>query len=95
MSVHAHPDRWARLPPAVEELARVEQRDIHELVRVVEIDRLDVERARWRHDDQLSVVAVSFDVVDQATVGEQADGVQCHRERAAGRLGEGAGVAGG
>ena len=74
MPVHAHTDRRARLTAAVEELASVQQRDIHELVRMREVDRLDVQRARRRHDDQVSAVAVSLDVVDQAPVGEQADG---------------------
>jgi hypothetical protein len=69
MPVHPHADRRSRLAAAVEELARIEQRDINELVRVGEVDRLDVKRARRRHDDQLSVGAMSLDVVDQATVG--------------------------
>jgi hypothetical protein len=61
--------------------ARVSQRDVDELVRVGEVDRLDVQRARRRHDDQVSVGAMSLDVVDQATVGQQADGVQRHGQR--------------
>jgi hypothetical protein len=73
MPVHAHADRLARLAAAVEELAGVEQCDVDELVRVGEVDRLDVQRARRRHDDQVSVGAMSLDVVDQATVGQQAD----------------------
>ncbi len=86
MPVHPHADRRSRLAAAVEELARVEQRDIDELGSVGEVDRLDVQRAWRRHDDQMSVVAMSLDVVDQATVGQQADCVQRPGERSAGRL---------
>jgi hypothetical protein len=50
---------------------------------VGEVDRLDVQRARRRHDDQVGVGAMSLDVVDQATVGQQADGVQRHGQRSA------------
>ncbi|MGH3991087.1 MAG: hypothetical protein ACRDSN_01325, partial [Pseudonocardiaceae bacterium] len=46
-------------------------------------------------DDQLSVAAVSLGVVDQAAVGEQADGVQRHAQRSAGRLVQREGVSGG
>ena len=86
MPVHAHADGLARLAAAVEELAGVQQRDVDELARVGEVDRLDVQRARRRHDDQLRVGAMSLDVVDQATVGQQADGVQRHGQRSARRL---------
>ena len=44
MPVHAHPDRLSRLAAAVEELVGVEQRDLAELVRVGEVDRLEVQR---------------------------------------------------
>ena len=45
-----------------------------------------------RQDDQVSVGAMAFDVVDQAAVREQADGVQRHAQRAARRRFERAGV---
>jgi hypothetical protein len=48
---------------------------------VREVDRLDVQWARRRHDDQLRVGPMPLDVVDQATVGQQADGVQRHGQR--------------
>ena len=83
MPVHVHPDGLARLAAAVEEIAGVQQRDVDQFVRVGEVDRLDVQRARRRHDDQLRVGAMSLDVVDQATVGQQADRVQRHRQRSA------------
>jgi hypothetical protein len=41
---------------------------------------------RAGQDDQLGVGAVPLDVVDQAAMGDQADGVQRHAESSAGRL---------
>ena len=81
MPVHAHADRLRVSPPPSRKLAGIEQRDLDELVRVGEVDRLDVQRARRRHDDQVSVAAMALDVVDQAPVGQQADGVQRHGQR--------------
>jgi hypothetical protein len=83
MPVHTHPDGLARLATAVEELACAQQRDVDQLASMGEVDRLDIQRAWRRHDDQVSVSAMSLDVVDQATVSQQADGVQRYGQRSA------------
>jgi hypothetical protein len=48
---------------------------------VAEVDRLDAKRAGRRQDGHLHIRAVPLDVVDEAAVGEQADGVQRHSQR--------------
>ena len=70
-----HADGRFLLAAALEELAGVVQATGYELVGVGEIDRLDAQRTGRRQDDQVSVSAVALNIVDQAAVGEQADGV--------------------
>jgi hypothetical protein len=62
---------------------------------VAEVDRGDAERARRRQDDEVRVVAMALDVLDQPAVRQQADRVERHAERAAGRLLQRARIAGG
>jgi hypothetical protein len=75
VAVHVHADRGTCLTAAVEKLSGVVARSVDEFAGATEIDRLDVQWARRRQDDQVGVAAVAFDVVDQPTVRQQADGV--------------------
>jgi hypothetical protein len=80
MAVPLHVDRGTVLATAVQKRSSVVARSVDEFVGATEIDRLDVQWARRRQDDQVGVAAVPFDVIDQPTMGQQADGVERHRE---------------
>jgi hypothetical protein len=95
MPMDAHAARRPILSAAVEEPARVSERQSDQFVGVAEVDRLGSHRTRRRQNHKVGVLAVLLDVGDQATLGEQADGVQRQRERPPRRLLQGTRMAGG
>ena len=86
VAVHSQPNGRPVFPACFEEVTRIEKGLIDQLVRVCEIDRLDVQRAGRGQHDQVSVIAVVLDVLDQSPVGEQGDGVQRHGQCSPRRL---------
>jgi hypothetical protein len=94
VAVHAHANRWPGRAAVVEECSRVGVGAIDQLPCAAEVDRLHRQRARRRQHDELDAIPVALDVLDQPALDHQADGVQRHRQRAARRLGQCAGVAG-
>jgi hypothetical protein len=79
---------------AIKEPATVSERAVDQLIGVREVDRLDRERARCRHHDQLRSIAVQLDVCDQPAVRQQGECVQGHAQCACRSLLQRAGVPG-
>jgi hypothetical protein len=82
MSMHLHVDRRPILTATLEESPRIPMSLVDQIVCVPEVDRRDPQRAGRREHDQLRLAAMAFDVRDQPALGEQADRVQRHRQRA-------------
>src|SRR3954451_2204270 len=76
--------RWATASASVQEDTSRLCRMLDQLRGVSEVDRRNRLRTRWRQHDQVRVVLVQLDVGDQPAVGEQAERVECHAERATG-----------
>jgi hypothetical protein len=86
MAMHPHPDGRTFVTAGGEERPSVIECLGHQLIRVTEVDRLRVERARWRQDDESGGASMTFDVIDESALGEEADRVKRHAERSGRRV---------